>query len=344
MKLFFTGLILFSAVQFIHAQDSITIRGLITNLSTSQVQLVQLVPKQVLANAQVSDEGEFNLKGVISEESIYQLNITDGKYLMLILKPGENVTISLDGNTLSFPEIEGSEQSEKLYTTIKEYHSYEQRIEEYRKEMLAQQDEFITRFLETDTTLATLFFGDRVPIEPNLDTYQKTVENLIDKYPDNYFVRDLEKRIHSFSKLAVHSQMPDIALPNPEGDTLKLSDYRGDVVLVDFWASWCGPCRKANPHLVELYQKYNDHGFEIFGVSLDRNREAWLNGIEKDNLSWPQVSDLKYWNSSVVKDFGISGIPFTVLVDEQGKILAKGLRGQALEDTLEKRFANSENK
>lgn len=343
MKLFISGFILFSCFGFTFPQEGITIDGKLENIETSGVELLQLVPNAVLATATVSDEGKFTLSADIMEESIYQLNFAEAKYLMLILSPGDNVSITVDGNAISFPEISGSEHSEKLYNTIREYHLYDRKIEEYRKKMLAEKQAFIEGFLRNDTSLATLFFGDRVPIAQNIEIYQKTLQNLQSRYPENYFVNDLKKRVNSHALLAVNSKMPEIALPNPEGDTLKLSDYRGNVVLVDFWASWCGPCRQANPHLVKLYKNYKDQGFEIFGVSLDRNREAWLSGIESDNLTWPQVSDLKYWNSSVVKDFGISGIPFTVLVDKDGNILAKGLRGQELENRLDRIFAKSEN-
>ncbi|MEQ8519275.1 MAG: TlpA disulfide reductase family protein [Cytophagales bacterium] len=136
-------------------------------------------------------------------------------------------------------------------------------------------------------------------------------------------------------KLAIGKQMPDIALPNPNGKTLNLSDYRGKVVLVDFWAGWCRPCRQENPNLVAAYKKYNKKGFEIFGVSLDKNREQWLNAIEQDNMTWPQVSDLQYWQSGVVKDFNITGIPANFLLDEKGIIIARNLRGPALHSKLE---------
>jgi thiol-disulfide isomerase/thioredoxin len=117
-----------------------------------------------------------------------------------------------------------------------------------------------------------------------------------------------------------------------------LSSLKGKVVLIDFWASWCGPCRKENPNVVRIYNKYHNEGFEIFGVSLDRNRDSWLKAIKNDNLSWIHVSDLKYWQSEGARLYGVNSIPFTVLLDKDGKILAKGLRGKSLEDKLEEIF------
>lgn len=139
-------------------------------------------------------------------------------------------------------------------------------------------------------------------------------------------------------KLGIGKEMPDIELPNPEGKTLKLSDYEGKVVLVDFWAGWCRPCRQENPNLVSAYKKYKGKGFEIFGVSLDRTRDQWLKAIEDDNMTWPQVSDLAYWESAVVKEFNITGIPANFLLDRNGVIIARNLRGPALHSKLDEVF------
>jgi peroxiredoxin len=127
----------------------------------------------------------------------------------------------------------------------------------------------------------------------------------------------------------------EISLPNPAGEIIKLSSTRGSVVLLDFWAAWCSPCRRENPNLVKAYDKYHRKGFEIFQVSLDKTREAWLKGIEDDKLGrWIHVSDLKYWNSVVVPLYRIESIPASFLLDREGKIIATNLRGEALEKKL----------
>lgn len=129
-------------------------------------------------------------------------------------------------------------------------------------------------------------------------------------------------------------QAPEITLATPAGGTLSLSDLRGKYVLVDFWASWCKPCRVENPNVVRMYNKYKDKGFEILGVSLDRNKDQWLAAIQQDGLTWKHISDLKFWSSAAAQTYGVGSIPYTVLVDPQGKVIAQNLRGPSLEAKL----------
>ncbi len=133
---------------------------------------------------------------------------------------------------------------------------------------------------------------------------------------------------------------PDFTQNDPDGKPISLSNFRGKYLLIDFWASWCAPCRAENPNVVKAYAKYHEKGFEILGVSLDneRGRENWLNAIKKDGLAWTQVSDLKYWNNEVARKYGISSIPQNFLLDPTGKIVGKNLRGETLSKKLEEIF------
>lgn len=152
-------------------------------------------------------------------------------------------------------------------------------------------------------------------------------------FEKSFFISSVKEDIETQKKVAVGQKFIDIKLPNPEGQEIALSDYagKGKYVLVDFWASWCGPCRKENPNVVALYEKYKDKGFEIVGVSLDRDKAAWVKGIEDDQITWPQMSDLKFWESAGAQAYGIKSIPSTVLLDKDGTILAKNLYGKDLE-------------
>jgi len=148
----------------------------------------------------------------------------------------------------------------------------------------------------------------------------------------------LQQQLAGMRSFIIGGDAPDFGQATPDGKLLKLSDLRGKVVLIDFWASWCGPCRRENPNVVKLYNAYKDKGFEILGVSLDRDRQRWLEAIAQDELTWPHVSDLQQWSNSAAQLYGVNSIPHTVLVDRQGKIIARNLRGDALAQKLAEIF------
>lgn len=161
------------------------------------------------------------------------------------------------------------------------------------------------------------------------------------KFPDHRAVADIKKGLEEDARQAMEAswigkEAPDFTLPDVNGNQVKLSSFRGKYVLVDFWASWCGPCRGENPNLVKAYEKFKGKNFAILGVSLDRpgQKGEWLKAIKDDKLAWTQVSDLQYWNSAVVGLYHFDGIPFNVLVDPQGKVVGEGLRGSGLESKL----------
>lgn len=173
--------------------------------------------------------------------------------------------------------------------------------------------------------------------------YSNTLEEneaLLKEIPANYqkdesIVR-IQKVIDQQKKTAVGTKYIDFEMKTPDGKAIKLSDFvgKGKVVLIDFWASWCGPCRQEMPNLVDAYKKYKGKNFEIVGVSLDQDGKAWQDAIKKLNITWPQMSDLKYWNCEGAKLYAVNGIPHTVLIDGQGTIIARGLHGEELHKKL----------
>lgn len=165
---------------------------------------------------------------------------------------------------------------------------------------------------------------------------KRFMEEFKDIDPDA--VKSLKKEVESVGQYQVGGTPPDFSQPTPMGEEFALSQLKGNVVLIDFWASWCGPCRRENPNVLRLYNKYHPKGFEILGVSLDKTKNKWEAAIKKDGLPWHQISDLGGWKNKVANDFGVRSIPHTVLIGKDGKIIARGLRGPALETKLAELF------
>jgi len=169
---------------------------------------------------------------------------------------------------------------------------------------------------------------------PQISEYDVLYNALSDKVKKGKFGKLALEKVNSLKGTTIGYPALDFTLADVNGKNVSLSSYKGKYVLVDFWASWCGPCRKENPAVVAAYQKYKDKGFDILGVSMDDNKDKWLAAIAKDNLTWTHVSDLKGWQNAVGKMYSVSSIPFNLLLDKEGKILAKGLRGADLEAKL----------
>jgi len=220
-----------------------------------------------------------------------------------------------------------------------------------------QQQQFVKNFIgEHPQSLASIialyqFFGNQVLLKEteHFEYFEKLSESLSEVYPDNKHVLDLKRRVNELKRtegqrlaveksLAIGNEAPEIVLTDPDGSRIALSSLRGKVVLLDFWAAWCNPCRVAHPRLKEIYNRYRQQGFEIYAISLDRNREQWVQGIKEDNINWIQVSDLRFWNSPVVNLYNVEAIPYNILLDREGRILAKGLNMNQLEEFLSEIF------
>ena len=164
--------------------------------------------------------------------------------------------------------------------------------------------------------------------------YISAAEKFKKEWPGNYYAKEFVSFVEGLKRTAIGQPAPEISMPDPDGKVFSLSSMKGKYILVDFWAKWCGPCRQENPSVVRAYNEFKGKGFDILGVSLDRSKGEWLQAIAEDGLVWHHVSDLQYFNSKAAKDYNITGIPFSILVDPNGIIIAKNLRGPDLQKKL----------
>ena len=291
--------------------------------------------------------------------------------------PNIQATIPLENKYLTDALIEGSQESSLLaefYAVIMPLQdslldsqtaistlSNEQKTEANKamKMLIAEIDKTSLTFIkENEGHPATLAALEPLKIEKHAAAYKSVLKSLATSFSDSDYYMMLKKKYDaSTTARTIPNQPPpkktnrkngqyaagdealDIVMADPDGNVRKLSDLRGKVVLLDFWASWCGPCRRENPAVVKAYEKYNSQGFEVFSVSLDSNLDKWKNAIEKDGLVWPyHVCDLKGWGNAASRAYGISSIPHALLVGRDGVIIETHLRGRALETELEKLF------
>ncbi len=323
-----------------------------------------------VAEGQINDDGSFNITGNIPGLGYYFLRLSDEKnsLIPITLIPGDHLTINTSVSSfVSKPNAGGTSWSKTMNRYLGEFDAFQQtqarlqvneenrskeevsklflhaksKMESFsRTQMLKEPSNAYNIILSMDL-LPSVSFDDWDAT--NLEALKKVTEAFEEKYPGQPAAETFQNQYSQIENAyfefasSVNGTIPapEIALPNSSGKILKLSDLKGKVVLVDFWASWCGPCRAENPNVVKMYEKFKDKGFTIYSVSLDEDAVKWEEAIVKDKLSWTNhVSDLKGWKSSVAANFGIEGIPYTVLLNKEGKIIGKNLRGEKLEETL----------
>lgn len=307
-----------------------------------------------------NDTGGFTFKNSLKENSILYVQYSTTLAVPLIVENGAvfNLVIHTNMNGLNY-ELNGTkcEKSNSLYDFLRKFSRLNGEMNSFESEISKETDPMKSYSLqmyaamkqqELQSTIDTML-NYKSPLEGYF-VFFAFVEDQQPSQMKNIFTRmepkdikskyytDLKDLYNKNKGVEIGEIAPDIDLPQTDGSNLKLSSLRGKYVLIDFWASWCGPCRAEFPNVKRVYEKYKSKGFEIYGVSLDRDKPSWTNSINSLGLPWKHVSDLKYWGCAPVKVYKVSGIPFTVLLDKEGRVIAKNLRGAELEKKLEELF------
>ncbi|MDH6304321.1 peroxiredoxin [Parabacteroides sp. PF5-5] len=315
-------------------------------------------------NSAVVENGSFTMKGVQDIPALYTLRFDEDVVEYQSAGTGENAayraTFVLENGKLKVnlsenPSVTGTPENDaltalqkeliQLRTPMKELidgmKSKDQAIAEAAEKKYDELDEktsaLVKKYIQkypNNLTAGKLLNDFRYSFDE--DTRRDIISKAGDTFKSVAGIDKIISHLAVLEKVAIGKKFTDFEMLDPKGKAIKLSDYvgKGKVVLIDFWASWCPPCRRDMPHLVEVYKQYKGKKFEIVGVSLDRTNDAWVKGIEELNITWPQMSDLKYWQSEGAALYGVNSIPHTVLIDGDGTILAKNLRAEALDNKL----------
>jgi len=359
----FTAISLYACSKSHNGETKIS--GKLSNNQVEKIYLEELSPTKIdiKDSAEINKDGQFTLYSKISDAGFYRLRTATNNAVVLILDSAQNISIEADASDLNGTcKVDGSQDSkafqemnvflksnaqfrDSLQQVFKQfnYHpdqdSIGKALEIQYNKSLGELTDYVKDFIDKNTeSFVCLAAIEQLNPDTDFEYFKKVNDALSKKYPNSEYVKGVSKKISDLSKLSVGSVAPDFMLYTPNGSPLSLSSLKGKSVMIDFWASWCKPCRMENPNVVRLYNIYKNKGFEILGVSLDQDKNAWLQAIQQDGLTWLHISDLAAWKSMVVPLYNITGIPLTVLIDKEGKILAKNLRGVELEKKLAEIF------
>lgn len=355
-----------SAPQFTEAEKTspkTIVKGTIEGTPVRIVYIQELTKTQfILIDSTLTDEkGNFSFEiSTLKEPTICFISFNSSNPPGIPIILGNNSKLSLaikNSGWITFTSV-GDKNNQSINELYNIYLNHDKNLQDFNREisqidpstvtdslriavgnrfqsMQKSRTDDITKFVNSKDGSPALYYAVTFLFqEPNIGLMQIAFDKMKISIPTSKYTIDLKTSIESIAPLEVGGLAPEIQLKTMDGADIKLSSLRGKIVLIDFWASWCGPCRKENPNVVNLYNQYKNKGFEIFGVSLDDNPDKWKAAVQKDGLIWKHGSDLRGWQNIAAQTYQVNSIPFTVLLDKNGRIIAKGLRGEELANKL----------
>jgi peroxiredoxin len=357
---------------FVNADKVSPAEGPVSKVYLLEVAYGKEQPPVILDSAKLpAGKGSFTLTGASKSQQIFELMFGNNVIAVPLINDGSEIRVNVDlGKKDDFYQVSGSEASAQLKDLITIFGKKNFEVEKTMADLdslkqanasdslllaatavknnaIQDLNTYLKQFINTNNNpticALALSWSSR---SLSQQEFEVNLSHMLEKYPNNTVLLGLKQNYdQQLAQMAeqdrqdkdnswVGKQVPDFSLPDVNGRSVSLTSFKGKFLLVDFWASWCGPCRAENPNVVKAYNEFKNRNFTILGVSLDKEKGPWQEAIHADRLDWTQISDLKFWNSKAVETFKFNGIPFNLLIDPSGKIIAQSLRGDDLENKL----------